>query len=354
MIRALVQKDILLFFRNKFFALLTVLGVAAYVIVYLVMPSTADDQLGLALYVENASSSPLASNLADNLQAKLIDTQDALVEDVKNGTYVAGVALSADNLAAVQRGDSVSIPVYYAPSITQEMSAAVTDILTVAFNNMSLSSGAENIHINEQVDVLGADLSGIVKPLPLRDRMLPTFLLLIMTIETMGLATLIVEEVENHTAEALLVTPLTTGRFFLSKATMGVGLAFVQVFVLVVLTGRIATSPLIVTAALLVGSILMTGVAFLIASVAKDMLSSMAWGILGLIILAMPAIIVVFPSIASDWIRIIPSYYLVDTLHRTMNFGAGWSDVLPNLLVLLVFGLAVLGAGSLVLRRRFQ
>ncbi len=354
MIRALVQKDLLLFFRNRFFALLTVLGLVFYIAVYWLMPATPDDHLGLALYIQNAATSPIAQPLANTLEAKLLDSEDALKTAVNNGTYAAGVVLSTDSLAAIQRGDNVQIPVYYAPGTTKELYTALTDVLTVALNNLNVGSGTLNMHINEQEEVLGADLSGIAKPIALRDRMLPTFVLLLLVVETMGLATLIAEEIERRTAQALLVTPLTTGRFFLGKAIMGVGLAFAEVLILVVATGKISTSPLILIVTLLVGSILITGIAFLIASVAKEMMSAMAWGMLALIILAIPAVIVVFPAIGSDWIKVIPSYYLVDTIHHTLNFGAGWADVLPNLMVLLVVGLAVLGVGSLVLRRRFQ
>ena len=354
MIRALVQKDFLLFFRNPFFTLLTAAGLLAYIAIYLLMPSTVDDQLGLALYVESGDSSPMASTLADTLQAQLIDSQDALVQAVNDGTYVAGLVLSADDLSAIQSGADVSIPVYYAPGTTADLRSAVTDVLTVAFNTVSFLTGAQTFHINENVEVLGADVSGIVKPLPLRDRMLPTFLLLILSIEMMGAATLISEEVENRTAQALLVTPLTTGGFFTSKALMGILLAFAQVLILVVVTGKIATSPLMLIVILLVGSLMATGIAFLVASVSRDMISAIAWGTLALIVLALPAIIVIFPSIASGWINVIPSYYLVDALHRTMNFGATWSDVLPNLLIMLVIGFVVLGIGSAVLRRRFQ
>jgi ABC-2 type transport system permease protein len=61
-----------------------------------------------------------------------------------------------------------------------------------------------------------------------------------------------------------------------------------------------------------------------------------------------------FPGMISDWVRLIPSYYLVDTLHRVLNFGAGWAESSTNLIVLAVSGLAVLGLGAFVLRRRLQ
>jgi ABC-type multidrug transport system permease subunit len=50
----------------------------------------------------------------------------------------------------------------------------------------------------------------------------------------------------------------------------------------------------------------------------------------------------------------IPSYYLVDTLHRVINYGASWNDVMPNLLTLFIIGIGTLIIGSVVLRRRFQ
>lgn len=354
MIKALIQKDILLFFRNRFFALLTVLALVVYIAAFYLMPATVDDRLGVALYLGDGAANPAVQALATRLQAKLMDSEDALKTAVTNGDYEVGVVLTADNLAAIQRGDNVSVPVYYAPGTTKEMSVAISDVLTITLNNVNFSTGGQSLNMNESVEVLGADLSGINHPIPLRDQMLPVFVLLILVVETMGLATLIAEEVEFRTAQALLTTPLTTGRFFVGKAITGTGLAFIQVLILVVVTGRITTSPVIILVALLVGSLLVTGVAFLIASVAKDMISSLAWGILALIILAIPAITIVFPSIASNWIKIIPSYYLADTLHRAMNFGATFAEVLPNLLILLVTGLVVLGVGSLVLRRRFQ
>jgi ABC-2 type transport system permease protein len=127
----------------------------------------------------------------------------------------------------------------------------------------------------------------------------------------------------------------------------------VQVFIIVAVTGAISTSPLLVLVTLLLGSLFITGIGFLIASVARDMMGVMAWGMLALVILTLPSITIMFPVIGSGWMKYIPSYYLVDTLHHVLNFGAGWGDIAGNLIILLVIGAAALLAGSLVLRRRF-
>jgi hypothetical protein len=44
----------------------------------------------------------------------------------------------------------------------------------------------------------------------------------------------------------------------------------------------------------------------------------------------------------------------VDTLHRVINFNAGWRDVTMNLLVLLVTGAALLSLGTAALGRKLR
>ncbi len=85
---------------------------------------------------------------------------------------------------------------------------------------------------------------------------------------------------------------------------------------------------------LLLGSLFVTGLAFLIASVARDMMGVMAWGMLLLIVLAIPAFTILFPATASSWVEAIPTFYLVDTLHRAINFDATWAEVARNLVIL--------------------
>jgi ABC-2 type transport system permease protein len=59
-----------------------------------------------------------------------------------------------------------------------------------------------------------------------------------------------------------------------------------------------------------------------------------------------------FPGTISDWVKVIPSYYLVDTLHRIINFEAAWGDVSFNLLILLVTGIALLMLGTVALGKK--
>jgi len=79
----------------------------------------------------------------------------------------------------------------------------------------------------------------------------------------------------------------------------------------------------------------------------------MAWGIVVMILLGIPAFGVIFPGALTGWAKVIPSFYLADTVHQVVNFGAGWSQVSNNLLILLVWDAVLLVLGATVLRRKF-
>jgi len=110
----------------------------------------------------------------------------------------------------------------------------------------------------------------------------------------------------------------------------------------------------IIILALLMAALLVTGVGFLIASLAKDMMGVLAWGVLALVILVIPSMSIIFPGVITDWVKVIPSYYVVNTIDKVASFGASWSDIWRNLLILLTFDVAFLLIGMAALRRRFQ
>jgi len=100
--------------------------------------------------------------------------------------------------------------------------------------------------------------------------------------------------------------------------------------------------------------VLVTGIGFLIATISRDMMSAVAWGMLPMLGLSLPAFGILFPGTMTGWVRIVPSYYLIDPLYQLLNYEAGWGDVAADLLILTAFSLVFLVAGVLVLKRKFQ
>lgn len=354
MIRALIEKDLKLYFRNPFFALITLLGIVAVVLLYYLLPAQADDSLTSALVLPEHTSPEMSAFLGDAFESDLMDSREELLRVVEEGDYQAGIVLTDEIMEALTIGQPVKVPVYTAPGMSEDLKQAIVSIYSAGLNNVNFVSTEKQLKINDKVIVLGPDLLGINESLALRDRMLPMLLMMIFAIELMGLANLISEEVTRGTVNALLVTPLRTRQFFSAKMLLGVGMAFLEVLILAAAVGKLLISPAILITDLLIGSLLVTGVAFFIAAFATGFMSVMSWSVLFLLLMMLPGFSVMFPTMASGWIKVIPSYYLVDTLHLALNYGVGWSDVSMNLLILFASGLAFLLAGSWLLRRRFQ
>ena len=354
MMRALIGKDLLLFFRNQFFAVITLLGLAAFIGVYFLLPGAAQDTVSTALVLPGEARARLGAFLSEVMESDLLATESELIDAVTRGDYVAGVVLADDLIAAMERREKVIVPVYLASGVSSDLRTAVEDIYTVGLNNIRFSGAARQVDIQENLTVLGADLLGIRRPISLRDRMLPLLLLLVFSVELMGIANLISEEVETGTVRALLVTPLGPTRFFAGKLVVGLGLAFVQVLIMVAAAGKLGSAPFIVLAVLLIGGVMVTGLAFLVASFTRSLMSVLAWSTLFLLLLILPGLSVVFPVMAAPWIRLIPSFYLVDSLHRIFNYGASWGDISTGLLFLFLSGLLLLTAGAGLLYRRLK
>ena len=80
----------------------------------------------------------------------------------------------------------------------------------------------------------------------------------------------------------------------------------------------------------------------------------LGWGVLVIMILTLPSVGVLLPGAFTGWVKLIPSYYLVQAVHRTANLGAGWDTMWPYLLALFAFGVSSLVLGAVVLKRRLM
>ena len=189
----------------------------------------------------------------------------------------------------------------------------------------------------------------------LRDRMRPMLAIIILLLEIMTLGSLIVVEIEQGTARALLVTPMSTPIYSPPRASSASGWRCHRRCYSWHWSAAFAHQPLLMLTTLVMASVFVVGVGFLLASVTRDTNSVTGWGMVILIVFAIPGFGIVIPaSCCAGWAKVIPSYYLIDTINRVVNYGAGWSDVYGNLLIMAGLTAVLLGGGLLALRRRFQ
>ena len=345
-IRALVGKDFSLFFRNKFFALITVGALIMYIVVYFVMPANVDETLRIGFFVDHLPEEFTQQLDEEGLEVYYADSIEDLKNAVLQAEITAGFAFPPDFMESLASDSTPVVEVFFPADLPQE----AKDIYILLLKELSFTMMGQPLNIDFSEEILGQDLVG--QQIPLRDRMLPMIAVFVLLFETLGMANLMSGEVEARTLQALLITPLTLRELFTGKAITGVGMAFSQALLLVVITGGLSNQPVIILVALFLGALLATGIGFLLASTGKDMLGILAWGILALLILILPALGIIFPGTITNWAKLIPSYYLVDTLNRAFNYGVSNQLALTNLAVLLVIDVIILWLGIWALRRK--
>jgi ABC-2 type transport system permease protein len=348
LVTTLVVKDLTLFFRNRFFAFITVLALVFYVLIYYLLPSSVDETFDIGIYAPDLPPLIVEQLEADGAVIHKMDSEEALKAAIEDDEFGIGIALPPNWTQGLASGSKEQANIYFASDFPDDLK----EFYAILIQELAFMVSGQRLNIEVEGEILGPDMAGA--QIPPRERMLPLMAVFVLMMETMGLASLISSEVEGGTLHALLVTPLRLEGLFLGKGLTGVGMTFVQVTLLLLVTGGLSQEPLLVLTALLLGSLMVTGIGFLIASVAKDLLTVIAWGMLAIIALAIPAFAILVPGIVSEWVKIIPSYYLVETVYQTTNFNMGWSDAAGNLLILLAFSAGFLVLGVLVLRRKLK
>lgn len=347
-IKALLKKDVSLFMSNRFYMLMTVVGLIFYIGIYFVLPSKVDNKLKLAICAPVIPPAFAQLTGQDGFNVKYFPDEDSLKQAVLNGDYQVAVYLPADIMDTWAAGGKPLITVYHASSAPVEMNDAVVSLV----KELSYAQTGQYLNFNTTEEVLGPDMLG--SPVSLREHMRPLLAILILLMEILSLASLISVEIEQGTARALFTTPLRVSDLFVAKGGLGLILALGQSVLFMGLVGGFSHQPLIILVTLILGSIMVVGVGFLLASLARDLMAVTGWGMLVFIIFAIPGFGAVVPGLLSGWARIIPSYYLIDTVNRVASYGAHWNDVGSNLVILTAFTLVVIALGMAVLRRRYR
>jgi len=97
---------------------------------------------------------------------------------------------------------------------------------------------------------------------------------------------------------------------------------------------------------------LVTGIGLLAGASGRDFMGVMFLSLALMIPLMIPAFGALFPGSAATWIRVLPTYGLVQAIVGVTTRGESWADLTPALGLLAVWGVALFALGSVVLRRR--
>lgn len=165
--------------------------------------------------------------------------------------------------------------------------------------------------------------------------------------------TLLVEEKEKRTLDALLVSPVRPVEVVAGKAVAGMVYAVLMCVILLAMNrGWVGNWPLTIVAVLL-GSLFAVAVGLLMGGLSKTTGQVNTWSSIVMIGLMVPTWGGVFgpPNVVETLFRLVPTYYFADAMRRSLN-GSGWSGAVWLDLGVLAGGTALVLAGVVWALRR--
>ncbi|MEN8234688.1 MAG: ABC transporter permease [Actinomycetota bacterium] len=351
-IGAIVLKDLREFSRNRFFVFITLLVLVAYVAVFWFLPNSVDEtvKLGVSNSILSTDVGGVTEGGSAGFAIEIYASEEELQAAVEEGRdgIVAGIAFPPDFLESVAAGEAPTVRLLIPAGLPSEiqllMESAVSEI---AFG---IAGEAPPVDPITEAIVLGTDRTG--NQISLQQQMRPLILIMVLMVETFALSSLVAIEVQQRTAVAVLATPVRIVDFLAAKGIFGVGLAFSEVALLGLLIGAFAVNAPAVLVILLLGAVVVTGFGMIAGSYGRDFMGTLLVSMLFMIPLMIPAFGALFPGSAPGWVKVIPTYGLVEAIIRVTVDGDGWSQIAPVLLLLAAWGLAAFATGALILRRR--
>jgi ABC-type Na+ efflux pump permease subunit len=356
---AIVRKDLAQIFHNRLVAVISVLLIAAFAVIYNFLPSSVDEVFKMGFHLEVGEVPADGSDLnvgREEIEARLgeagkqeaegglelvwADSTEELETLVEDGGVSAGISLDVS-------GQEPSLVLY----VSSKTPAEVTEAGETIAAEIGYALIGYELPADFSATTIGPDMVG--QQIPMRDRLRVLLLAFVFLLELYGLGNLLVEEIQRKTAEALLVTPVTLRDFVSAKAITGILMAFTQGLLLALLLQAMSVDTwLAVLILLFLGAAMTVGLAFIIGALSRDFITMAMVSLIPFIALAIPGIVILYPGFDSPLIKVIPTYWLIEPLDGILNYGMSLTDYLPALLYLTLFVVGFFVLGFVILKRR--
>lgn len=338
----LLRKDLALGPRSAVFLWAVVMPFALTLILQVAFGSLFDPEPRLGVVDRGNSALATAVTAMDGITVTVLDDEAVLRERVEANDLDAGIVLPAGFDDAVRSGAKPTLKFW----IGGESHAANRIILTVAA--IDLVRQIEGGQAPVVVEVVSYGAEG----LPISTRLIPLIVFFALVMAGIFLpASSLVEEKEQGTLTALLVTPVRPGEVLLAKWLLGVVLASVMAMVTLALNRAVAGNWLAVLVVVFVAASLSTVIGLLVGVAAKDsaMMFATVKG-MGIFLFA-PAMFYIFPD-WPQWIAMLfPLYWIIEPIWQVSVMGESLASVAQELGIALGIT-AALGVAAVVVARR--
>lgn len=402
-IGALLKKELIAYSRNTLYLALSAVVLVMVIVMFWVIPDTVDESISLAVsppistLIENGvddlralgateeqlaelqgadltseqeglelieldSADELSGVVEGSLEAWRTTSDDVVVidpnsevapDDSERLSLDIGIAFPPNFIGAVATGDDdIEVTVYSDAAVPAEIEGAMTSF--VRETGYQLAGRELPVTMpDEDSIVLGTDRAG--EQISLRDRLIPMLAFMVLMMETFSMGSLISIEVLQRTATAVLVTPARISDFLTAKTIFGTGLALVQgLIVLVFVQAFTAENWPVLLAAVVLGALMFTGIAMVVGAAGKDFIGQLFYSMAFVLPLIVPAFAVLFPGSTAPWVRVLPSYPVINMLVEGAIYNTGFSAVWGQFAYGLAWVVALYGAGLLALKRKVE
>lgn len=329
--------------RNFFFIFAILVPLVISAIVSLVFGTLFSEKPKLGITDEGRSRFGQLASEVDSLVIREFVSATELREAVSEGVVDFGMVLPTGFDDDVIAGETAELYAYiWGESLLKNRAILGA---TVAFLVREIAGQ------DSPIEIVTTTL-GDAENIPWEDRLLPFIVLMAVVIGgVMVPATALVDEKQKRTLTALTVTPTSLGDVLAAKGAMGALLSLAMGLLTLVLNRAFGGQPALIIAILALGAVLAAAFGVLLGLLVKDINTLFATiKAIGILLYA-PAIIYLFPNIP-QWIgRIFPTYYLLNPVIEISQYGAKWSDVASEVLVLCGLIVVLIGVVSVVARR---
>lgn len=401
---ALLKKELKAYSRDKLYLFLTLLTLVAIVILFPFLPDSVNESITLAVsppiesmvadakatlkaigatdeqlaqldeadlsqeeeglqLVEFENENEMKKVVEGRLEAWQTDDGELVLRDEEAGdpkpkaaerlNLDIGIAFPADFIADVGSGkEDVVVTVYSDANVPEEIQGAIKSFVREAGYQLAGRELPVTMP-DEQSIVLGADRAG--DQVTLQEKMRPMLLFMVLLMETFSMASLVSTEVLQRTVTAVLVTPAKVGDFLAAKTIFGTFMSLGQGLIILLVIGGLTTENWsLVLTALFMGAVMFTGVALFVGAAGKDFLGQLFYAMLFVVPLIIPTFSVLFPGSAATWVRVLPTYPIIDVLVGAFNYGATWSSSWQSLAYAAAWLVVLYGAGLFALKRKVE
>ncbi|HET6475688.1 MAG TPA: ABC transporter permease [Thermoleophilia bacterium] len=366
---AIVRKDAREFRRDRLWLVLTTVGLVVFIALFWLLPSSVVETIRVGVYPADLADSlnGLGASGAEGgqgLEVVSFASPEALRAAVageggadggaSGGDVAAGLAFPADFTARAARDETSDVTVYVGGNVPAEvrgaMESAVREIAAVTAAAAAGEDPASAVPVRQRTAVLGPDLAG--RQVTPQERMRPLLAYFVLVMESLVLASLIAVEIQRRTVIALMATPARVSDILTAKVLLGTALAFSQAVILLALTRSFGAGWSLLLAGTLLGAVIATGTALLSGSAGKDFIGTLFLGMALLIPLAIPAVTALLPGATATWIKVLPTWGVIEVMVGVTSYGKSWPELWAPLGLAAVWCAVILVSGLAVLRRK--